>query len=158
MPKMNIPCPVCGKSIFNKENDYDICKHCGWENEDDFDGGGANDLSLLEHQKRYQDYMELNPHYIWKIHGFPELTIKEKCQLAHKYSTSNQDAISRSASCGCFFCGEIFEKECVTEWIADQNGKTAVCPRCGVDSVLPNSVVKLSKEFLEEMYKVWFEE
>lgn len=28
-----IKCPVCGKYEFEKEDDYDICEVCGWENE-----------------------------------------------------------------------------------------------------------------------------
>jgi hypothetical protein len=62
---------VCGKYIFNKECDYDICKHCGWGN--------------------------------------------------------------------------------------DKNGATALCPFCGVDSVLPDNTIDLSEELLNEMHKVWFE-
>lgn len=158
MSRTNIPCPVCGKYIFNEEDDYDICKHCGWENENCFEGGGANDLCIDEYKKRYQAYVELNPKYIWKTCGYPDLSVKDMCRLAHRHAASNHEAIIESTSCGCFFCKEIFAKELVTEWIADKNGKTAVCPLCGVDSVLPDRKVQLSKEFLEEMHKVWFKE
>ena len=157
MSKTNIPCPVCGKYIFNKEADYDICKYCGWENEDYYGGGGANDLSLEEYQQRYHAYVELNPDYIWKKHGCPELSTKDLCQLAHKYSFQNEADIQTSNTCGCFFCGKIFDKTLVAEWISDNGGRTALCPHCGIDSVLPDSKVEFSKEFLEQMYKVWFE-
>ena len=65
MPNKTI-CPVCGKTEFQKECDYDICKYCGWENNDFFEEGGANTLSLVDYKNRYQIYLYLNPKYIWK--------------------------------------------------------------------------------------------
>ena len=32
-------CPICGKYLFMQDNSFDICKYCGWENEDYYDGG-----------------------------------------------------------------------------------------------------------------------
>ena len=157
MSRMNIPCPVCGKYIFNKECDYDICKHCGWENDDCFEGGWANELSLEDHKKRYEAYLELNPKYVWRHDGFPNITTRDKCQLIHKYAFCNRDNIIKSNSCGCFYCGKIFDKNLIEAWINDKNGATALCPFCIVDSVLPDNTVDLSEELLNEMHKVWFE-
>ncbi len=52
-----VVCPVCGKTEFQSECDYNICKYCGWENDDWFDEGGANYLSLVEYKKRYEIYI-----------------------------------------------------------------------------------------------------
>lgn len=41
-------CPVCGEYEFEDECSYDICPVCGWEDDDFFEGGGANDMSLDE--------------------------------------------------------------------------------------------------------------
>ncbi len=46
-----INCPVCGKYDFRRENDFDICPVCGWENDgiqmDDPDEADcANEMSL----------------------------------------------------------------------------------------------------------------
>ena len=63
-------CPVCGKHEFEDESSYDICPYCGWEddgvqlNDPDFDGG-ANDLSLKQYRKEYQQKIKLNPNYRW---------------------------------------------------------------------------------------------
>ena len=42
----------------------------------------------------------------------------------------------------------------IHEWIDDENGQTAVCPFCGIDSVIPETVnneYKLTKELLQEL-------
>ena len=48
----------------------------------------------------------------------------------------------------------------MVEWIdEDKNevGQTALCPYCGIDSVIGSaSGISLDKQFLTEMYKVWF--
>lgn len=55
-----IKCPVCGEYEFEKEDDYDICEVCGWENEKfQFDypdeDGGANKMSLNEAWKAWAE-------------------------------------------------------------------------------------------------------
>ncbi len=148
-------CPVCGKHTFAEKNDYDICPYCGWENEDYFDVG-VNSLTLTDYKMRYQMYLTVNPDYRWKEHGFPTLTVDEKCQYFHTFSLANKKDIETSHRCGCFFCLKTFDKTEITEWLHDKNDETAICPYCGVDAVLPDSKVKLSEHFLEEMYRVWF--
>lgn len=155
--KTNIPCPVCGKYTFNKTADFDICKFCGWENDDFYESGGANGLSLSEYKKRYDGYIQLNPKYIWKRDGYPELSVKDECRLLHKFSANNKPLLSASVLCGCFFCGRIFKKELITDTVNDRGGKTALCPFCGVDSVLPDNEVKITEELLLNMHKTWFE-
>ncbi len=82
---------------------------------------------------------------------------KEKYQLAHKYCYSNEEDIKNSKKCGCFFCIRIFSSEEINEWIPDSHGRTALCPYCGIDSVLPDSRIKFDTDFLKGMYKLWFE-
>jgi len=48
----------------------------------------------------------------------------------------NKAAILEHDQCGCYFCIEVFETKDITEW-AD-GGETALCPKCGIDSLLPN--------------------
>lgn len=146
-------CPVCGKTEFQEEHDYDICEYCGWENDDCFEEGGANALSLTEYTKRYKIYIYLNPKYTWKANGYPELTTKELCTYWHQYSISNKQNVLSSHKCGCFFCKKIFDSHLISEhYINDKDGETAICPFCGVDSVLPDNKVNLSVELLEDMY------
>ena len=146
-------CPVCGKTIFSEHCDYDICEYCGWENDDDYETGGMNDLSLTSFKARYQKYLELYPDYTWKKYGKPKITDKDEYELAHKYCYSNKTDIQSSKQCGCFFCVKIFTPGEITEW----SGQTALCPYCGIDSVLPDSRVEFDRRFLEGMYKLWFE-
>lgn len=51
-------CPVCGEFRFEKNNSFEICPVCGWENdlaqlEDPFFSGGANKLNLNESRLAY---------------------------------------------------------------------------------------------------------
>lgn len=76
---------------------------------------------------------------------------------AHRYATCNEDLISRSSMCGCFNCGDIFPPEEIEDWIEDKEGRTAICPHCSVDSVLPDSgPYHISPAFLKKMNKRWF--
>ena len=50
---------------------FDICPICGWEDDDiqaddpDYPGG-ANELSLNEYRKQYEQKLKENPDYIWE--------------------------------------------------------------------------------------------
>lgn len=152
-----IVCPVCGKYTFECEGDYDICEYCGWENDTYTEAGGANSISLSEYKKRYEIYLYLFDGYTWKKNGNPELSRKDIARFLHQYSIGNRELIESSQNCGCFFCRKIFEKDLISEWLEDDKGKTAICPYCGIDSVLPDSQVALTAELLDFMYKEWFE-
>jgi hypothetical protein len=74
---------------------------------------------------------------------------------AHKLSSLHRGAIQASKVCGCFYCLSTFNPEFIKEW-TDSN-RTALCPKCGIDSVLPESdMYILDFEFLHQMYEVWF--
>ena len=76
--------------------------------------------------------------------------------LAHKYSSNHQEKLSKDKKCGCFYCGKIFKPSEITFWIQDLLG-TAVCPYCGIDSVIgAYSGYPITKEFLAKMHKRWF--
>ena len=53
---------------------------------------------------------------------------------------------------GCFYCLAIFPASEITKWI--DMTETAICPRCGVDSVLPGG--RGTPEVLREMHEYWF--
>jgi len=79
----------------------------------------------------------------------------ERVLAAHKRSIRHRNEIELSKVCGCFYCGYIFAPNEVSEWI-DKNGKgigqTAMCPKCGIDSVIgDNSGFPITKEFLSAM-------
>ncbi len=80
---------------------------------------------------------------------------------AHRLSTIHRIDVLSSQSCGCFYCGSVFLSTEITEWVdEDENGvgQTALCPKCGIDSVLAensNSPI-LDKVFLDQMRKHYF--
>ncbi|MBC2606327.1 hypothetical protein [Pelagicoccus albus] len=80
---------------------------------------------------------------------------------AHKNSANHRKEIEASEVCGCFFCLETFEPKHIEEWTDegdDGEGTTAMCPRCGIDSVIGSkSGYPIEKELLEKMRKYWFE-
>lgn len=58
-------------------------------------------------------------------------------KLAHKKSIRNRTFIENSIAVGCFYCEKTFRPRLITEWTDD--GKTAICPFCSMDSILANS-------------------
>jgi hypothetical protein len=83
----------------------------------------------------------------------------------HNHSSRHRGRIERSALCGCFYClaqftpGEIMDWVDVPDGAEDEAGETALCPRCGIDAVLPDSVpgAPLSPELLSAMQRHWFQ-
>jgi len=78
---------------------------------------------------------------------------------AHKHSSYHREEIMHSEICGCFYCLAIFRPGEVTDWIDEKDsiGQTALCPKCGIDSVMGSaSGFPISQEFLEKMRRYWF--
>jgi hypothetical protein len=50
-------------------------------------------------------------------------------------SLRNRDHMTAGTACGCFYCEAVFTADEIREWVDDE--LTALCPRCGIDSVLP---------------------
>ncbi len=75
---------------------------------------------------------------------------------AHKYSSNHKEELTEDKVCGCFYCLSIFETKEIGEWCSDITG-TAICPYCGVDTVLgESSGYPMTLEFLQEMNDYWF--
>lgn len=84
---------------------------------------------------------------------------EQMLKLAHKKSIFHRTEIEASTICGCFFCLGIFSPSKIEDWIDEENGKeeTAICPYCGVDSVIGNSSgYPIDQEFLAAMERRWF--
>lgn len=74
---------------------------------------------------------------------------------AHKVSFRNKDLVKRSKICACFQCRTWFSSKEVNSYIPGE--ETAICPRCGIDSVLPDaSGIPLDRDFVAEMHRYWF--
>ena len=75
---------------------------------------------------------------------------------AHKHCSKHRLEIERSKGCACFYCSQRFEPREIEEWTDE--GSTAMCPRCEIDSVIGSaSGYVLSDAFLQRMHNYWFE-
>ena len=75
---------------------------------------------------------------------------------AHVLCTGNRKKLLQRERCGCFFCEKIYHPAEITEWV-DEGGKTALCPHCGIDSVIYETERSpLTPEFLKKMHDYWF--
>jgi hypothetical protein len=79
---------------------------------------------------------------------------------AHLHSFKHRTEIVTSSICGCFYCCSVFNPSLVDEWVdedASGQGQTALCPKCGVDSVIgERSGAEISVEFMKKMRTYWF--
>lgn len=76
--------------------------------------------------------------------------------LVRKLARNNYAKIYISEKCGCYHCCRIFDSHLVKEW-CDKGEKTAICPICGVDSVIPDTPeLPLTEEFLKKQCDFWF--
>lgn len=74
---------------------------------------------------------------------------------ARKHASAHRAEIESSTRCGCFFCFRSFASSDIKSWI-DAN-QTALCPKCGVDSVLGSaSLHRLDDAFLRGMHEHYF--
>lgn len=90
-----------------------------------------------------------------RVAAFPK-----EIRLAHEHSARHRAEIVSSESCGCFYCCSVFPPDRITEWIDDDPeglGQTALCPHCGIDSVIGDrSGFEINPEFLRRMKTYWF--
>lgn len=66
----------------------------------------------------------------------------------------NKEEIKLSKKCGCFFCLYIFNPSEIEDWC--DKGETALCPKCGIDSVLGDYSEEITKGHLIEIHKKRF--
>jgi hypothetical protein len=85
---------------------------------------------------------------------------------AHHHASNNRAEIEASRICGCFCCMQIFPPSEILGWTgldaADfdnpeaLDGGTALCPRCGSESVLGDrSGYSIDGPFLSRMNEAW---
>lgn len=92
--------------------------------------------------------------------NYPNINILSPDYVAaHKKSIRHRDELCNSEICGCFHCLKIFHFDEVEEWLNEREGPnlTAVCPNCGIDSVIGSaSGYSVNENFLRKMNKCWF--
>jgi hypothetical protein len=106
---------------------------------------GMNNPMFLQ---KYKDSADEN-----KASTIPELN------AFYSHSIRNEESINNSDFCGCFHCISIFPVADVklSDLIIEKDGhRTAICPICGIDSVLGDSTVEITAELLEAMNEHYF--
>ncbi|MBA2333616.1 MAG: cytoplasmic protein [Blastocatellia bacterium] len=74
---------------------------------------------------------------------------------AHKHSSNHREEMLASELCGCFQCLSVFSPVDILDWTDE--GQCAICPKCGIDSVIGSSSgFPITHDFLSGMYKHWF--
>ena len=82
---------------------------------------------------------------------------KYQLQKAHKASYANKSRLKEATQCGCFYCINTFNVNQIEDWSIDMPDDTALCPFCGIDSVIgDNEGFSITEEFLETMYSEYF--
>lgn len=61
---------------------------------------------------------------------YPETLLAE----VHSHSIKHKNELLSSEICGCFYCLATFHPQTIREW-TDKDA-TALCPHCGIDSVI----------------------
>ena len=88
--------------------------------------------------------------------GFREVKMDHRIISAHHFCTNNKAMLLHDNKCGCFFCLSIFAPAEINEWIQGTK-ETALCPFCGIDSVIgESSGYPITKDFLSKMKEYWF--
>ncbi len=82
--------------------------------------------------------------------GMSEL-LPAKNRVLHKQSSYNYDLLKETQHGRCFYCLAKFEFVDIEHWT--DKSQTAICPKCGIDSVLPGS---FEDEKLILMHHDWF--
>ncbi|NMB48039.1 hypothetical protein GYA13_01160 [Candidatus Kuenenbacteria bacterium] len=79
---------------------------------------------------------------------------------AHEFSSYHRKSVLKSKNCGCFYCSAIFSPSEIIDWCDEDKdgvGQTAICPKCGIDSIICDVDLNFDKQFLEGMHKEWFQ-
>nr|MBE6545464.1 hypothetical protein [Oscillospiraceae bacterium] len=73
----------------------------------------------------------------------------------HAYASHNKELIEKSNKCYCFYCKSVFESGEIDSYL--KNEETALCPKCHIDSVIPDSIDEnIDENIILEMHDYWF--
>ena len=87
---------------------------------------------------------------------YPSSTLEE----LHRLTTRHRQVVEGATLCGCFYCLQMFPPTEISVWVDEENaaGTTALCPHCGIDSVIPQRPDRLlNSDVLAAMHAYWFD-
>jgi hypothetical protein len=79
---------------------------------------------------------------------------EKRLQRIYQHSRLNRQFMVPGSACRCFHCLKEFRAEEVSGWT--DGGKTALCPRCGIGSVLSNSADELTDDLIRQLQATYF--
>ena len=113
----------------------------------------------MEHLGKLLDEMD-NPCFLQKDSADEDKAwTVDALKAVYSHSIRNEESINNSDFCGCFHCISIFPVADVklSDLIIEKDGhRTAICPICGIDSVLGDASVEITAELLETMNEYYF--
>jgi hypothetical protein len=68
---------------------------------------------------------------------------------ARVHASQHRVEIEASERCGCFSCFRIFPNADIKSWVDKQ--QTALCPHCGLDTVLGSAYCQIGDQFLRRL-------
>ncbi len=75
------------------------------------------------------------------------------------HTTNNDLEILQSHKCSCLFCRHTIDAREVQDWVNDEQGVSAICPECGMDTLIGDaSGYSFTKEELREINTTYFGE
>jgi hypothetical protein len=83
------------------------------------------------------------------------MTHSTNLRQAYEHSSMNRRFMIAGANCRCFHCLHAFPAEQIGHWTDD--GKTALCPNCGVDAVLSDRGDHLTETLIEALHATYFD-
>ena len=113
----------------------------------------------MEHLRKLLDGMN-NPCFLQKDSADEDTAwTVDELKATYSHSIRNEESIRKSNLCGCFHCISILAAKDIksSEMVVEKDGfRTAICPICGIDSVLGDSTVEITAELLEAMNEYYF--
>lgn len=83
--------------------------------------------------------------------------IRPELVALHKECFHNEEKVLQAKDCCCFDCANFFASNKVVDWIDDGEQKTAMCPNCGFDTVLPiDPSNPITEDLLKKMQTAYF--
>lgn len=82
------------------------------------------------------------------------IVLDRKYKPYHNDSIQNRTKLINTGKCLCFYCGKRYDVSKVKDWIHDDKEDTALCPHCGIDSVIPDN--NITDEIVNELYEYYF--
>lgn len=79
----------------------------------------------------------------------------QELKSAPKIAWMNRKTVQESQACGCYQCLAVVSTEDIVTWTDDN--KTALCPECGCDCLVPQSHgLPLDRDTLSQLKQYWF--